>query len=183
MGKLFIVGFLALALLFPLLAVYGLVSERENRRNEAVREIGGSWALPQTVIGPMVDIPYHERWKDAEGGETRTATATLLPAELRMVGGVVTEVRRRGIFEAILFEADLELTGSFSRPQLGRFYRAFFGSGLCDVVDAPARLGGRPPRRPAAGVGNRHGCGQAREGSRVQQMTRPDFWGRTTINP
>src|ERR1043165_1113408 len=61
--KLIGVGLLILLLLIPLGMITGVLSDRLNRRNEAVGEITSSWGKEQCVIGPVLIIPYQYRFK------------------------------------------------------------------------------------------------------------------------
>ena len=57
-SRIFMMGFLILALLIPASMISSLIDEREGRRNEVIREINSTWALGQTIAGPMLEIPY-----------------------------------------------------------------------------------------------------------------------------
>ena len=53
-----IIGALTLLLLIPTNLIQNLVSERQQRQQEAVSEVDSHWAGPQTVTGPVIGIPY-----------------------------------------------------------------------------------------------------------------------------
>ena len=61
--KLLGVGALVLVLLIPLAMITGVLSERLQRRNEAVADITSSWGREQNVIGPLLGIPYQYKFK------------------------------------------------------------------------------------------------------------------------
>src|SRR5438132_8534935 len=61
--KLIGVGILILLLLIPLGMITGVLSDRLNRRNEAVADITSSWGKEQSVVGPVLGIPYQYRFK------------------------------------------------------------------------------------------------------------------------
>src|SRR5256885_14583082 len=61
--KLIGVGILILLLLIPLGMINGVLSDRLNRRNEAVGDITSSWGKQQSVIGPVLGIPYQYKFK------------------------------------------------------------------------------------------------------------------------
>src|SRR5881275_3518851 len=56
--KLLGVGALVLVLLIPLTMITGVLSDRLQRRNDAVADITSSWGSEQNVIGPVLGIPY-----------------------------------------------------------------------------------------------------------------------------
>src|SRR6266446_550259 len=110
--KLLGVGALVLVLLIPLAMITGVLSDRLMRRNEAVADITSSWGREQSVIGPVLIIPYQYRFKTVkefpgkdgkmerrEVEETATAEAYFLPETLAINGDVQTQKLHRGIYE------------------------------------------------------------------------------------
>src|ERR1700736_5266089 len=95
--KLIGVGALVLVLLIPLAMITGVLSDRLQRRNEAVADITSSWGKEQNVVGPVLGIPYQYKFKAVkempaadgkmerrEVEETATATAYFLPEPLHV---------------------------------------------------------------------------------------------------
>ena len=130
--KLLGVGALVLVLLIPLMMISGVLSDRLQRRNEAVADITSSWGQEQNVIGPVLGIPYTYRYKTVKevplGGdkverreveETATANAYFLPETLNISGDVQTQTLHRGIYDAAVFRAQVTLTGKFAAPDFG----------------------------------------------------------------
>jgi inner membrane protein len=81
------------------------------------------------VIGPVLGIPYQYRFKALkevpgpdgrlerrEVEETATATAYFLPDLLNTSGDVQTQRLHRGIYEAVVYRAQLKLSGRFAVP-------------------------------------------------------------------
>lgn len=60
--KLIGVGVLIVLLLVPLQMITGVLSDRLNRRNEAVADITSSWGKQQSIVGPVLMIPYQYRF-------------------------------------------------------------------------------------------------------------------------
>ena len=130
--KLLGVGALVLVLLIPLMMISGVLSDRLQRRNEAVADITSSWGQEQNAIGPVLGIPYTYRYKTVKevplGGdkverreveETATANAYFLPETLNIAGDVQTQTLHRGIYDAAVFRAQVTLTGKFAPPDFG----------------------------------------------------------------
>jgi len=126
------VGALVLVLLIPLMMISGVLSDRLQRRNEAVADITSSWGQEQNVIGPVLGIPYTYRYKTVkevplgadkverrEVEETATANAYFLPETLNIAGDVQTQTLHRGIYDAAVFRAQVTLTGKFAAPDFG----------------------------------------------------------------
>jgi inner membrane protein len=132
--KLIGVGILILLLLIPLSMITGVLSDRLQRRNEAVADITSSWGKEQNVIGPVLMIPYQYHFKttkevpDKKGKmerreveETALAWAYFLPESLNVSGDVQTQMLHRGIFEAAVFRAQVTVAGKFAPPDFAAF--------------------------------------------------------------
>jgi inner membrane protein len=130
--KLIGVGVLILLLLIPLGMINGVLSDRLNRRNEAVYDITSSWGKQQCVIGPVLGIPYQYKFKTVkeitgldgkvekrEVEETAIALAYFLPETLNVTGDAQTQMLHRGIYDAAVFRAQVKLAGKFSPPDFG----------------------------------------------------------------
>lgn len=120
---------LILLLLIPLSMIDSVLQERLGRRNAAVVEITCSWGRDQTIIGPVLIVPYRysfKSWKEqpALGGriekvevmETAVARAYFLPAQLAINGDIQPTRLRRGIYQAVVYSGKIELAGQFARP-------------------------------------------------------------------
>nr|MBP7274966.1 cell envelope integrity protein CreD [Kiritimatiellia bacterium] len=129
--RLLIIGGLTVALMIPLMLVYGVLAERKIRQREAVGNITSSWGGDQMIVGPVLVVPYTytvERQEkfvvNAVTGatemrpikETFNAQAFFLPEQMAISGALDTEQRRYGIYEAVLFRCALEVTGQFIPP-------------------------------------------------------------------
>ncbi len=115
-------GLLSLALLIPLNMVSGIITERESRRADAVREVSEKWGFEQVIIGPVLTVPYRLYYKDEHNiVRTRIENAYFLPDELSINGALQPELRSRGLYEVVLYRVDdLALSGRFSFPDSGR---------------------------------------------------------------
>ncbi len=117
--KLLFVGGLVVLLLLPIEWIRGLIAERQTRHTAVKAELASTWGGQQTLLGPVLAVPYQEHWKTKDGEpETRIGWAYVLPERLRIEGTVVPEIRARGIFELILYRATLRMSGTFAQPDL-----------------------------------------------------------------
>ena len=128
--KLGVIAVLIVLLCVPLLLIGGVLHERLQRRDEAIRDITSTWGQPQSIVGPVLNVPYRysfQTWKeDVVGGrrqevqvtETAVATAHFLPETLTANGRMDPMVLHRGIYEAVVYAGELTLTGRFPRPDL-----------------------------------------------------------------
>lgn len=120
--RLLSVGFLVLLLQIPVAMISGLVSERQQRRDEAITEVSSKWGNAQSITGPALVVPYAHRWTEAAAGgqqvtRTETRHAIFLPEQLRIRGTLDSEIRTRGIFSVPVYKLGLVMEGEFSRPR------------------------------------------------------------------
>ncbi|HEV8481101.1 MAG TPA: cell envelope integrity protein CreD [Candidatus Eisenbacteria bacterium] len=121
MIRLFTVGFLALLLQIPVILIAMLVSERRERRTEAVKEVSLKWGGTQSVTGPALVVPYHVRANEVPPGGSAvfpvaSGRAVFLPERLELTGKLTPEIRHRGIFSIPVYTLSLETRGRFAPP-------------------------------------------------------------------
>lgn len=120
--KLFAVGFLALLLLIPAFMIQYVISDRQIRYNEAVREVSSAWGLEQIIGGPILTVPYSTKVKDEQGKEsTVTQYAYFLPEKLSTNGSVTTNERYRGIYKAVVYGSKIQVKGEFMYPNFAEW--------------------------------------------------------------
>jgi len=142
-ARLIIIGVLVLVLLIPSFMVQSLIFERQLRRDGAVAEVNQKWGESQTITGPILSVPYKFVQKDATNRLVSTiGYAHFLPENLQINGEVLPEVRKRGIYEIILYKSVLNVSGSFSpvsikdlkvAPQDFVWSDAFISLGISDM--------------------------------------------------
>lgn len=121
MLRLFFVGLLALLLQIPIAMIGGLVAERQERRQAAVTEVSSKWGNVQSIIGPVLIVPYTYRSTETSASgvqitRTETRNAIFLPDQVRVRGSIDAELRHRGIFSIPVYKVGLTLEGEFTRP-------------------------------------------------------------------
>lgn len=117
----FLIGFLILLMLIPAAIVSNLVSERQERQAEVVKEVSSKWAGEQTIIGPIVIVPYKVYVQQGSATITKTMYLNLLPESLLINGNAIPEVRRRSLYTVMLYRSDIELSGSFNPSEVQRW--------------------------------------------------------------
>jgi inner membrane protein len=138
--KLFVIGFLTLLLLIPMLMIGNLIDEREQTAGEALTEVHRKWSGAQTVMGPVLTVPFYtaQTVLGADGKtETRTVVTAyqILPEMLEITGNAQTRTLERGIYEIVVYDASLELKGSFAMPdELASLLKHSAGDVLLDEV-------------------------------------------------
>jgi len=144
--KLFIIGFLTFVLMIPTGMIAVLVNERQNRQEEAVREVSEKWGSEQTITGPILSIPYKKNVESLVNGVVSDNSviqyAHFLPNELKIEGEINPEIRKRGIYEVVVYDTQLKLSGEFTRPDFSKwgisvedvmFDKAFVSVGIPDM--------------------------------------------------
>jgi len=121
--KLAIIGFLTILLLIPSEWIQSLIRERQTRQEEVLRDISDKWSSSQLLQGPVMILPYQtsRQVTDASGKVSREDVLTnvyILPEELNIEAEVDPEIRHRGIFDAVVYNAKLNVSGSFSPLEL-----------------------------------------------------------------
>ena len=114
--KLLIIAAICVGLLIPQALIRNLIDERYYTANEASNDVYQKWSGQQEICGPIIKVPW--RAKDANGAFTGTTfDVYLLPENLNIKGNVNTKTLNRGIFDCIVYDSPLEITGSFTLPK------------------------------------------------------------------
>ena len=117
--KVVIIGIITIALMIPSLMIMNLVEERSNRKTEVVNEVSSKWGQLQTIAGPYISIPYYEEVKKSGvASEWKEQNLYFFPKTLDIEGALAPVVRKRSIFQVMLYESDLLLKGHFDAPNL-----------------------------------------------------------------
>ncbi|RYF76698.1 MAG: cell envelope integrity protein CreD [Comamonadaceae bacterium] len=117
---------LLLLLCIPLGEIGSLVSERRASRDEAAQELAATHAGAQTLTGPLLLMPWTERWTEVQRNSEGKVVGQValhkprhllgLPEQLRLDGQMAPESRYRGIFEVLFYKLDAKLAGRFPAP-------------------------------------------------------------------
>jgi inner membrane protein len=119
--KIISIGILVLVLLIPTSMISSLLGERELRRDSVVQEINKKWGNSQTITGPFATIPYKSFYKDKNEKIRYTIKYFyILPEKLNIKGDIAPHIRYRSIYEAVLYNSQLDITGTFTVPQLSQ---------------------------------------------------------------
>lgn len=122
--KLMLVGALMLVLLVPQWLIGAIISEREERHESVQAEIARSWGQPQSVLGPVLVVPYLQTVPPPPGSLPGTlptkqrGSLLVLPTRLAADARLAPETRRRGLFEAVVYTSELRMAGSFTLPAI-----------------------------------------------------------------
>lgn len=156
------IGVLALLMTIPLMQVNGLVRERQQLRNEAIRQIAQGWGGRQVLGGPVLVVPTIRPVAVAQGQPPQwsNSSETILADDLKLDVAMAVEERRYGIYAAPVFVATVKLGSRFRAEDLAQIRQlgqaSWQGSkatlrlpvgdlrGLQEVTDL--RINGQPAR-------------------------------------
>ncbi len=118
------IGFLALLFMIPLNIVEGIVRERTGYQYEAINSIGTSWAQNQTIVGPILVVPYTET-ETVENFDTQNnkvivthrkvaRNRIIVPQGIASDVTLKTELRERGLYKIPVYIAHVSMKGGFN---------------------------------------------------------------------
>jgi inner membrane protein len=148
-GKLALVGGLLLLLLVPHLMIEAVIEERESYQEQVRDGIARSWGPAQSVLGPVLVVPTRSPAPRAphETGPLRweRGAVAVLPTQMKAEAALSPERRRRGLFEAVIYEAEVALSASIVVPAVTAdpgaellWREAFLATGATDLRSAAA---------------------------------------------
>ncbi|NNM78271.1 cell envelope integrity protein CreD [Sphingomonas sp. ID1715] len=165
-AKFLFAGLIGLLLAIPLFSVYLLVYDKQSQSETARASIAEGWGGPQTMAGPFLVIPYLDQANETVTEAGRQVTRSrdvwrelVLSPQVAEIGTQLKpERRQRSIYEAVVYEADVNGRARFALPaDLARygvsadrlaFDRAELRFGLSDARG----LFGAPPRVSVGGA-------------------------------
>ncbi|BCS97909.1 cell envelope integrity protein CreD [Desulfoluna limicola] len=117
--KVISIGVLVLLLLIPMSMISSLMREREYRRDDVVQEINAKWGNSQTITGPFFTVPYKSFYRDDKDALKYTLRYLhILPEHVDIHGEIDTQVRYRSLYEAVLYNTRMTISGTFTLPVL-----------------------------------------------------------------
>ena len=116
--KLITIAVLVLLLLIPKMMILSLIRERSINAESAIGEVMSKWSNNQVVSGPVLTIPYKKRIYNEEDKKfiEFTHVATFLPKKLQIDGQINPEKLYRSIYDVVVYQSELNLSGSFEYP-------------------------------------------------------------------
>jgi len=117
--KVISIGVLVLLLLIPMSMISSLMREREYRRDDVVQEVNAKWGNSQTITGPFFTVPYKSFYRDEKNALKYTLRYLhILPEHVDIQGQIDTQVRYRSLYEAVLYNTRMTISGTFKLPVL-----------------------------------------------------------------
>ena len=130
-GRLGLMTLTGAVLLVPLSMVDSLRQERGHRLADVQRELGSEWGQGQRVVGPMLWVPVlehsQERFERADSnGNVKVhfrpkvvqRQYLVMPQDLRIQGDVKPQALHRGLYDVLVYSAEVDMQATFVRPEL-----------------------------------------------------------------
>lgn len=121
-----VVGIFSLIILMTWAISYinGIILERQQRNEQVKYDIAKSSAGEQTVIGPILVVPYIEEYvaNSVENGVNKaelkrdTHFVHMMPEQLNLEGGFTNEYKKLGIYKALMYQLGGQVKGKFKLP-------------------------------------------------------------------
>ena len=116
--------FLTMLMSWAVMYINSLISERQVRQESVKQQISRSYAGAQTIIGPVLAVPYAEEYEvkvtdnKIEKIEKRKDeyVSYVLPDNIELSGGFTNEYKKLGIFKALMYQLGGNIKGSFKLP-------------------------------------------------------------------
>jgi len=121
--KLAFIGLLIILLLAPSVLVQNLIQERAQRQDETEKQVSDQYSGEQLIQGPVLVIPYKKQVKESDNSGKEiikdvTNNLFLLPNELNYNANVSPDILHRGIFEVVVYNGTVKVSGNFSKADL-----------------------------------------------------------------
>ena len=111
--KIALIAGLAIATILPNLFISNLIEERETRQAGVREEFKRNWGPEQSLYTPTLVIPY-------QAGERPRQYVKITPARLDLAAALSPQERRRGLFQATVYDASIDMQGAFVVPAEAR---------------------------------------------------------------
>ena len=113
------IGFLVLLLLIPMGMVESVIKERGFLHDNASNEIQRSWGREQSLIGPILSLPYVKTFSARSGWSYNARYKHLRPELLNIDSSIETEIRYRSIYKVPVYTVDVHISGEFDLSDNG----------------------------------------------------------------
>ncbi|PHS32638.1 MAG: cell envelope integrity protein CreD [Methylophaga sp.] len=148
----------------PLSMVEDIIHERSSLHHSVLYDISNTWGQKQVVRGPALIVPYTEKiitvkvHTDTNGFERKVnkttykqRTAIILPEDLNIKADLISTTKKRSLYEALVYTADIKISGHFQRPNINNLSekidtihwdKAWFTLGISDsqAINSISRL-------------------------------------------
>lgn len=112
--KLGLIALIVFAAIIPNLLISALIAERETRQGGVEQEFTRVWGPAQQIYSPILVVPFRS------GAMMVRQFVRLAPTSLSVAANLQPQERKRGWFHATVYDARIELQGTFLVPDESR---------------------------------------------------------------
>ena len=152
--KLLLAIFVGFVLTIPLFSVWLLVYDRQSQSEQASASITAGWGGPQAMSGPVLVIPYRATATETvvQNGQSVTRSnevmreLTLAPEAVDVSTDIRPEVRKRSIYEAVVYDAKVAGNAhvGFRGVEADTLLVALDRAGVCAAAGSSCSSGASP---------------------------------------
>ncbi len=145
------VFFLTMLMSWAVSYINSMIHERQYRQEDVKNQIALSSAGRQTIVGPILVVPYVEQYPETitENNAKKTVihqdaqAVYILPETLNLEGGFTNQYKQLGIYKALMYQLGGQVNGrfKFNQPILPRH-----AGGMVYVKPAYLSIGVSDPR-------------------------------------
>ncbi len=157
LSRLVLISLLLAILMIPSCQIRDVISERSQRSSQAIGEVTGKWGGAQTLVAPVLRVPYRLREVkvDSKGvateGFSSVQYAYFLPRTLDINAQQEVQQRTRGIFQVPVFNTRITAGGNFAAPSLAEL-KLQSDDAVLDLANTELLIGLSDPRSLQAGA-------------------------------
>lgn len=118
--KIILLAVMGIFLLIPVEMIKSVIRERQLSSENVRQEIALQWSGRQNVSGPVLNIPVRI-FPSRKDSEPYKILFHVMPEDLIISGDVQTEKRHRSIYETVVYNSSLTLSGSFIVPGINTY--------------------------------------------------------------
>jgi inner membrane protein len=98
--------------------ILGLINERKSSSEITKHEVMQQWSMLHTIRGPILTIPYTARIYNSKDKvyEEEIRQSYFLPKTLNIKGEIFPQQRYRSIYQVIVYESEVNISGHFDYP-------------------------------------------------------------------
>ena len=116
--KIMLLAVMGLFLLIPLEMIKSIIRERQQTSEKIKQEIASQWAGRQNLSGPVLNIPIRI-FPLKNDAEPHISILHIMPETLNISGDIKTEKRHRSIYQTVVYNSDISISGEFLIPAVG----------------------------------------------------------------
>lgn len=119
-----VIAIIGIILLVVLSSVSGTLRERQSFQSIAKTSVARSWTGAQTILGPMLVVPYTLDWDRTEWSDDRkrkivrhkslSGVKYILPSQTQIQSSIETDIRYQGIYQFPVYATQLSINGGFT---------------------------------------------------------------------